>query len=317
MPSSLPLNALKAFEVAARHESFSKAAEELNVTPAAVSQQIRLLEELMGVRLFHRLNRGLTLTVAGKSGLNKLQDGFRNVNDAIDQIRGGTSKKKLEIWMTPSFASKWLMPRMSRFVALHPEIELCISSSPLLVDTFSHSQTLISELIRKNNIDVAICFGKGYYPDCQVDLLMNVHALPMCSPTLLQNTDKPLTEPKHLANHVLLHDETPYTGRPDWSSWLNIFGVESDAGQRGLHFNQVALALDAAVETQGVVLTLEQLATNDIQKGSLIIPFDLRMELSLAYYIIGLQQSSTDTRILAFKQWLMDEVMLDKKTNLA
>ncbi len=310
MANSLPLNALNAFEVAARHESFSKAAKELNVTPAAVSQQIRTLEELMGVKLFHRLNRGLTLTAAGKSGLSKLQDGLKNVNDAVDKIRSNEVKNKLDIWMAPSFASKWLMPRMRRFVDQHPDIELRISSSPQLVDTFSNNPALTKALLQSNDIDIAIRFGRGQYPGCAVERLMNVYALPLCSPKLLQNASKPLTEPAHLVHHTLLHDETPYEGRPNWSSWLDSVGVDFVDGKRGLYFNRVALALDAAVEAQGVVLTLEQLANNDIRKGSLIAPFDYKMELQQAYYVITLQEASKEEPIIAFKQWLNSEVAM-------
>ena len=308
MGKSLPLNALNAFEVAARHESFSKAAEELNVTPAAISQQIRTLEELLGVQLFHRLNRGLALTPAGKSGLSKLQDGLRCVNDAVDQMRSEQSKKSLDVWMAPSFASKWLMPRMQRFVDQHPEIDLRISSSAELVDNAVTTSALTEDILRTNNIDIAIRFGRGQYPGCEIDLLMNVSAMPLCSPILLQNKQNPLTLPKHLSFHTLLHDETQYEGRPDWPSWLNEVGANSVDGTRGVRFNRVSLALDAAIEAQGVVLSLEQLASNDLKKGSLVRPFEHKMELTQAYYIVSLKNSANAEHIGAFKQWIMDEV---------
>lgn len=173
MARSLPLNALNAFEVAARDESFAKAAEELNVTPAAVSQQIHMLEDRMGVKLFHRLNRGLVLTAAGKSGLNKLQDGFRYVNDAVDQICSTPDQIVLDVWMAPSFVSKWLMPRMRRFVDLHPEIDLRISASAELMDTDAMSPSLSEDILRRHDVDVAIRFGRGYYPGCHVQRLTN------------------------------------------------------------------------------------------------------------------------------------------------
>jgi len=313
MAKSLPLNALIAFEVAARHESFSKAADELNVTPAAISQQIRTLEELLGVQLFHRLNRGLTLTSAGKSGLSKLQDGFRNVNDAIDQIRSAPIKNSLDVWMAPSFASKWLMPRMRRFVDLHPTIDLRISSSAELVDNEATTPSLTKDILRTNDIDIAIRFGQGNYPGCQVDLLMNVTALPMCSPLLLQDKNNPLTTPEHLGFHTLLHDETQYEGRPNWPDWLKDVGVNTVDGIRGVRFNRISLALDAAVEAQGVVLSLQQLASNDLKKGSLIIPFEHKVELAQAYYVISLKHAANAEHIQAFKQWLMDEVDTDKQ----
>lgn len=313
MAKSLPLNALNAFEVAARHESFSKAAEELNVTPAAISQQIRMLEELMGVQLFHRLNRGLALTAAGKSGLAKLQDGFRNVNDAVEQIRATPERQTLDVWMAPSFASKWLMPRMRRFVDLHPEIDLRISASAELVDTEVAAPALTEDILRRNGVDIAIRFGRGHYPGCHVDLLMNVNALPLCSPVLLQNEDKPLSRPDDLQFHTLLHDETPYEGRPNWSAWLTAVGASFVDGARGLRFNRVSLALEAAVEGQGVVLSLEQLAINDLKNGRLVVPFRYPVELLQAYYVISLPNQSNDQHISAFKDWLMTEVGLDQQ----
>lgn len=311
MPGPLPLNALNAFEVAARHESFSKAAEELNVTPAAVSQQIRMLEELMGVQLFHRLNRGLALTGAGRSGLAKLQDGFRNVNEAVQQIRSEPVNQSLDVWMAPSFASKWLMPRMRRFVDQYPDIDLRISASADLVDTNVSSPSLSEDVLRKHSVDVAIRFGRGHYPGCHVERLMNVSALPLCSPLLLNLPDAPLRSPADLVHHTLLHDETPYEGRPDWASWLLAAGVQSVDGSRGLRFNRVSLALAAAVEAQGVVLSLDQLAMDDIEKGRLVVPFDYKVNLAQAYHVITLQECKDDERVHYFKQWLFDEVASD------
>ncbi len=317
MARSLPLNALNAFEVAARHESFAKAAEELNVTPAAVSQQIRMLEELMGVQLFHRLNKGLVLTAAGKSGLSKLQDGFRHVNDAVDQIRSTPGKQVLDVWMAPSFASKWLMPRMRRFVDLHPEIDLRISASAELMDTDAMSPSLSEDILRRHNVDVAIRFGRGHYPGCHVERLMKVDALPLCSPALLTDTHRPLRTPEDLVHHTLLHDETPYEGRPTWSSWLSAVGVETVDGTRGLHFNRVSLALAAAVEAQGVVLSLEQLAMHDLEQGRLVIPFSHSVELAQAYYVITLEDSTDAEHVVAFKRWLVEEVIADQKIKQA
>lgn len=317
MARSLPLNALNAFEVAARHESFAKAAEELNVTPAAVSQQIRMLEDLMGVQLFHRLNRGLVLTAAGKSGLSKLQDGFRNVNDAVDQIRSSPDQIVLDVWMAPSFASKWLMPRMRRFVDLHPEIDLRISASAELMDTDVMSPSLSEDILRRHDVDVAIRFGRGYYPGCQVEKLMTVDALPLCSPALLKSLSKPLKTPWDLIHHTLLHDETPYEGRPTWLSWLKAVGVDTVDGSRGLHFNRVSLALAAAVEAQGIVLSLEQLASDDLDKGRLVIPFSYSVPLDQAYYVITLDNSTDAEHVVAFKHWLHKEVAEDARVKHA
>ncbi|ASJ71474.1 transcriptional regulator GcvA [Granulosicoccus antarcticus] len=313
MAGPLPLNALNAFEVAARHESFSKAAEELNVTPAAISQQIRMLEELLGVQLFHRLNRGLALTDAGKSGLSKLQHGFQSVTEAVQQIQSEQSQS-LNVWMAPSFASKWLMPRMHRFVEKHPSIDLRISASVELVDTSASAPSLSEDILHRHDIDVAIRFGSGNYPGCRVEKLMDVTALPMCSPSLLEDSSRPLRCPEDLAGHTLLHDETPYEGRPDWSGWLDAVGVTSVDGTRGLRFNRVSLALAAAVEAQGVVLSLEQLAANDLEKGRLVIPFEHRVKLTHAYHCISLEHTEDDERVRTFKEWLFEEASNMKTT---
>ena len=308
MAGPLPLNALNAFEVAARHQSFSKAAEELHVTPAAVSQQIRMLEELLGVQLFHRLNRGLALTEAGKSGLAKLQDGFRSVNEAVEQIRSDQPVASLDVWMAPSFASKWLMPRLPRFMEQNPHIDLRISASAELIDTDISAPSLSEEILRRHGVDIAIRFGRGSYPGCDVERLMSVNALPLCSPSLLEDSAKPLRTPADLSHHLLLHDETPYEGRPNWPKWLEAVGAMNVDGSRGLRFNRVSLALAAAVEGQGVVLSLEQLAMDDLQKGRLVTLFDYRAELKQAYHVITLKDIASDERVTVFKQWLFDEV---------
>jgi len=311
MAGPLPLNALHAFVVAAKHGSFSKAAEELHVTPAAVSQQIRTLEDLLGVQLFHRLHRGLTLTDAGLAGLGKMQDGFDSLNTAVHQIKGGTAKQELNIWTSPSFASKWLMPRMHRFREAYPEIDLRISGSASLIDSDTTAPSLSAEILKGHNIDVAIRFGSGNYPGCIVDRIMEVDAITLCSPAVLENKNgPPLNGPRDLVHHTLLHDESPYEGRPQWKSWFKNAGLESITCQSNLYFNSVQLALSAAVEGQGVVLTLDKLSQNDIDKGHLVKIFDMPMEVEHGYHVVSLDGAQSDSRVIAFKRWLMEEVLL-------
>jgi len=311
MAGHLPFNALHAFVVAARLGSFSKAAEELHVTPAAVSQQIRLLEDLLGVQLFHRLHRGLTLTDDGKAGLDKMQDGFDHLYEAVNQIKGGQGKQELNIWTSPSFASKWLMPRMHRFREANPAIDLRISGSARLIDSDNTAPSLSAETLKANNIDVAIRFGSGNYPGCEVDRIMEVDAITLCSPALLQNKDAPpLKDPKDLIHHTLLHDESPYEGRPQWKSWFKNAGLESVVCQRNLYFNSVLLALAAAVEGQGVVLTLDKLSQYDIDKGQLVRVFNMPMEVIHGYHIVSLAGAQSDSCVQAFKQWLIEEVSM-------
>lgn len=311
MAGPLPFNALHAFVVAARQGSFSKAAEELHVTPAAVSQQIRLLEDLLGVQLFHRLHRGLTLTDAGRAGLTKMQDGFQSLYEAVQQIQTGDDKRELNIWTSPSFASKWLVPRVHRFREAHPGIDLRISGSASLIDSDTTAPSLSAETLKAHNIDVAIRFGSGNYPGCVVDRIMEVNAITLCSPSLLENDAlPPLKEPKDLVHYTLLHDESPYEGRPQWKSWLKNAGLEDLKCQHNLYFNSVLLALSAAVEGQGVVLTLDQLSKSDIYKGHLVQLFDLPMEVEHGYHAVSLEGAQSDPCVTAFKAWLFEEALV-------
>lgn len=311
MAGPLPFNALHAFVVAARQGSFSKAAEELHVTPAAVSQQIRLLEDLLGVQLFHRLHRGLTLTDAGGAGLAKMQHGFQSLQEAVNLIQVGDEKQELNVWTSPSFASKWLVPRMHRFREAHPEIDLRISGSAGLIDSDATAPSLSADTLKSHNIDVAIRFGSGNYPGCIVDRIMEVNAITLCSPSLLENdTLPPLQEPKDLVHYTLLHDESPYEGRPQWKSWFANAGLQSLTCQRNLYFNSVLLALTAAVEGQGVVLTLDQLSKSDMYKGHLVQLFDLPMEVEHGYHLVSLAGAQSDAGVTAFKEWLFKEVLL-------
>lgn len=311
MAGPLPFNALNAFVVAARQGSFSKAAEELHVTPAAVSQQIRVLEDLLGVQLFHRLHRGLTLTDSGRAGLAKMQEGFESIQEAVLQIQTGDDKQELNIWTSPSFASKWLVPRVHRFREAHPEIDLRISGSASLIDSDTTAPSLSADTLKAHNIDVAIRFGSGNYPGCVVDRIMEVNAITLCSPSLLEsNTLPPLKEPKDLVHYTLLHDESPYEGRPQWKSWFTNAGLENLKCQQNLYFNSVLLALSAAVEGQGVVLTLDQLSKSDMYKGHLVQLFDQPMEVVNGYHVVSLAGAQSDSGVTAFKEWLSKEALL-------
>ncbi len=308
MAGPLPLNALHAFVVAARHLSFSKAAEELHVTPAAVSQQIRTLEESLGVQLFHRLNRRLALTDAGLSGLAELQTGFEGIQRAVERMKAGNAADELNIWTAPSFASKWLMPRMHRFIESNSSIDLRLSGSAALIDSNTTAPSLSAETLKSHNIDVAIRFGSGNYPGCEVRRLMDVVAIPLCSPALLQpDASIPLRKPSDLCHHTLLHDESPYEGRPRWASWFAQAGMAGQVARHNLYFNSVSLALSAAISGQGVVLTLEQMARDDMDKGHLVPLFDNPMEVTHAYHLVTLPNAGDDPRVRAFVEWLFDE----------
>lgn len=302
-----PLNALKAFEAVARLQSFTKAAEELFVTRAAISHQIKHLEDFMGFPLIRRHNRSISLTPAGAAALPKLREGFNNLADAVYEMRNQVSQEALNVWMSPSFASKWLVPHLHLFSNAHPKIEMRISGDVQLIDATEKGENL-DELFRTNDIDVMIRFGSGNYPNCEVAKLFSVQAVPLCDPKLLENPQKPLKKPADLIHHTLLHDETPYSGRPNWSKWAEKFGVTDIDCNRGLHFNQVSLALAAAVDGQGVLLSVDVLAEYDIAAGRLCIPFEEKMTLDHAYYVIRPKGMTTNQDAAdKFIEWIISE----------
>ena len=306
MIENLPFSALRVFESAARHLSFKRAAGELSITPAAVSQQIKTLEHQLGVKLFNRHSRGLTLTEEAIIGLPDLVEGFEKLVESVDRIRGANESATLTVWMAPSFAAKWLIPRLHRFYEAHPGVDLNISASRKLIDSNTSKRTIPAENFQRNNVDIAIRFGRGDYPDCHVDKLFSVTAIPLCSPRLLQGKH-PLRCPDDLRFHTLLHDDTPYEGRPDWATWLKVAAVDNVNSTRGVHFNNVSLALTAAIDGQGVVLSMKALASDDIAGGRLVVPFNIGLPLEYAYYLITLKEVTDHSHTSAFRDWIIEE----------
>lgn len=306
MPERLPpLNALKAFEAAARLASFRKAARELNVSPAAISHQIKNLEDALGVQLFHRLSRGLRLSDAGQAALPLLRDGFDRLAAAVQQLRRDDGRPALCVSAPPSFAAKWLVPRLSRFAALHPGLDIRLSASPALIGANAASAGATGGA-RPEEADIVIHFGAGDWTGGRVDKLMEVWALPLCSPRLLRG-ERPLRRPDDLRHHTLLHDDTGYAGRPEWRSWLAAAGVNGIDPARGPRFNHAALAIEAAAEGQGVALTLEPLARGDLAAGRLIAPFATKLRLRPAYYVMRPDGAKEKPAAEAFRQWLQHE----------
>jgi len=300
-----PLNALKAFEAAARHASFRKAASELSVSPAAISHQIKNLEETLGVQLFHRLSRGLKLSAAGQAALPLLRDGFGRLAAAVQQMREDDERRPaLRISAPPSLAAKWLLPRLSGYTARNPGLDIRLSATPALIDDGRPAAT--SDGFHEAEADLAIRFGEGDWPGCRVEKLMEVSALPLCSPRLLGG-ERPLRRPDDLRHHTLLHDDTGYAGRPEWKAWLEAAGVTDIDTARGPRFNQAALAIDAAAEGQGVALTLEPLARADLAAGRLAAPFEVRLRLKPAYYLVCPDGAVEAPGATAFRRWLLAE----------
>ncbi|MCB1755303.1 MAG: transcriptional regulator GcvA [Gammaproteobacteria bacterium] len=307
MPRQLPpLNALRAFEAAARHLSFSKAADELNVTKAAISHQIRGLEDYLGFSLFERHNRSIALTEAAEQSLGKLREGFNCLSEAVHLMRSHVDVETVSIWTAPSFASKWLIPRLHRFSSQFPEIDLKVMSDVKLLGA-SSGMDAIDRLSRGHDVDVVIRFGSGNYPGYRVDRLLDVEAVPLCSPALVEQGEHPLRRPADLRFHTLLHDDTDYRGRPSWANWLAHYGVKGVNHKRGLHFNHVLMAMGAAIDGQGVLLSMERLARKDIAEKRLCIPFDLRLPLEHAYHVIRTESSGRRRAVKHFIDWLLEE----------
>jgi LysR family transcriptional regulator, glycine cleavage system transcriptional activator len=306
MPERMPpLNALKAFEAAARHASFRKAANELNVSPAAISHQIKNLEAYLGVQLFHRQSGTIRLSDAGQAALPLLRDGFGRLAEAVQQLRTEDARPALRVWAPPSFAAKWLVPRLSRFAALHPGVDIRLSATAALIGEAAAPAGRNGDF-RPEEADLAIRFGEGDWPGGRIDKLMEVSALPLCSPRLLEGR-RPLRRPDDLRYHTLLHDDTDYAGRPEWRAWLAAAGVDGIDAARGPRFNHAALALEAAAEGQGVALTLAPLAGADVAAGRLAAPFAVRLRLRPAYYLVCPEGAEEEPATAAFRRWLLAE----------
>jgi len=296
MPRLPPLNALRAFEAAARHLSFNAAAEELNVTPAAISHQIKALEADLGVKLFRRLNRAVRLTDAGQACVPGLRDGFERIAAAVARARQGDSVGLLTVTASPAIASKWLVPRLERFRARHPDIDLRIDASMRMVD------------FAREDVHVGLRYGTGNYPGLHTELLLRSEMFPVCSPALLTG-EHPLRKPADLRHHTLIHDETATLDPkgPDWAMWLRAAGVTDIDTGHGLRFNQVALAMDAAIGGRGVVLARDIFAADDLAAGRLVRPFGKATPVDFSVYVVIPPALVGTPKVKAFRDWLFAE----------
>ncbi|HEX8963841.1 MAG TPA: transcriptional regulator GcvA [Rhodocyclaceae bacterium] len=305
-----PLKALRAFESAGRHLSFQKAAAELHVTPAAISHQIKLLEEHLGTPLFSRMTRRIKLTAAGRHLLPELADGFARIAAAVARVRSSRRPGTLSIAVPPLFASKWLMPRLHAFVSAFPDLELKVSTGMHLVD--AHRDLPVPHARGDSEeapVDIAIRFGSGRYPGCRAMKLFDVSFTPLCSPRL-PTTARPLRSAADLAHHPLLHDDLHHLsdGWASWASWFEAAGIENLARRRGPHFSQPILGLDAAIDGAGVVLGSRELAAADLAAGRLLAPIPIAIRTGASYYAVCCEDEADDPRIAGFMDWLLREV---------
>jgi LysR family transcriptional regulator, glycine cleavage system transcriptional activator len=287
------LNGLRAFEAAARHLSFTRAAAELNVTQTAVSHQIRRLEEQLGKRLFVRGSRALRLTRDAQDYLPAVRTAFDDLRRATARLQRPDREGLLTVSTTASLAAKWLVTRVARFQDAHPGIEVRITTSTHLVD------------FQREEVDMAVRYGLGNWPGLRTQWLMAEDIFPVCSPALMTSAN-PLRRPEDLAHHTLLHTTV---AREDWQLWLTAAGLPiSLALRRGLSFDQSFMALQAAMDGLGVALGRTRLVDADIASGRLVVPFDVVLPADAGYYIVAPEETADAPKIVLFRDWLTRSV---------
>lgn len=292
------LGALRTFEAAARHLNFTRAAEELNVTPAAVSAQIRTLENQLGVQLLWRTSRTVRLTEAGLVMRDATEDALAILEKAAKRISASGGRPTLKISTGFSFAAKWLVPRLYRFRKLYPDLDVRLDANDRLVDFAGDA------------IDVAVRFGSGIYPGLRVDRLFEEKVFPVCSPDLVDG-DPPLRALDDLRKHLLIHEDWHVQDDlwPDWRMWLLAAGLEDMDGMGGIHFHQSALAIQAAVDGEGVALGNTSLVADDLAAGRLVQPFALSLDVpQFAYFLVTPRAKAERPTVRAFRDWLLAEV---------
>ena len=292
MSARLPsLNGLRAFEAAARHLSFTNAAAELNVTQTAISHQIRRLEEELGIRLFVRQNRALTLTPEARDYLPGVHAAFNDLRLATDRLLRKDDDHVLTISTLASLAAKWLLSRLSAFQEAHPGIDVRITTSAALVD------------FKNGDVDAAIRYGRGQWPGLRADWLMADQLFPVCSPALLSG-NRPLRCPEDLRDHVLLH--TSSANSDDWRLWLTAAGLPTNLSTHpGVTFDLILMTVQAAIDGIGVAMGRTSYVEADIAKGRLVVPFKITLPADAGFYLVSPESRADSPKLKAFRQWLI------------
>ena len=295
-----PLVAARSFEAAARHKSFLKAAAELHVTPAAISHQVKRLEEYLGQALFVRLNRAVELTDAGAALAATLQELFVRLEDALDPQRHN-ARSTIVISAMPSLAAKWLAPRLPDFEARYPQWQVRMDVADKLAD------------FTTGEVDLALRYGRGKYPGLHARRWMEAEVHAVCSPALAARIA--LVKPADLRRHTLIHNETTATGirPPDWAEWLAQAGVERVDAERGPRFASTYMALEAAVGGHGVTLAPDPLVELDLASGRLVRPLGLPLSNPWAFWIVCPRQNLQDEKINAMTAWLLQQAKAGKR----
>lgn len=298
-----PLHAVRAFEAAARHLSFNRAAEELHVTPSAVSHQIRTLEEQLGTRLFERLTRRVVLSRDGQALLPPIQSALDQMDGAFRRIRAARDDGSLTVQASPNFATEWLVPRLLGFQDEHPEIEVKLMTTRgrdgLRVDF--------------EQVDLAVWYGNGSWPDVACEKLLREELVPVCSPELVRG-ENPLTAPEHLRDATLIH---VLMRIGQWRNWLEAAGVHGVDPERGPKFQNTPLALEAAMAGLGVAIANRAFVADHLRDGRLVIPFEQDLPTESAYYLIYPKQGLQRPSAVAFRQWVLDVLESERDGGVA
>lgn len=292
---ALPLSALRAFEAAARRGSMTAGASELNVTHGAISRQITSLEQLVGCALFERGARGIRLTAAGERLFHAVANGFEQIRTALHGA--GMPQSAVRVTTLPSFATRWLLPRLMTFRALHPEIEIRIHSSLDIAD------------LRVGHHDMAIRYGKGSWPGLSAERLLRGTAYPVCSPAFLSGR-APITAPADLLLVPLIHNSA--TER--WVDWFEENGVDLDVAPRGVIVDDYALALEYALGGHGVALGRDALVRDDVARGRLIRPIAGRLSSRFSYYLVQLSTRPLSAHASVFAEWLKEAAREEERS---
>lgn len=290
-----PLQALRTFVEVGQRGSIKAAAQALHVTPGAVSQQIRLLEDRLGVVLLERERLGMRLTAAGASFHPKLLNAFLQIDQAVHALEAAKGGKSLTVSTVASFAASWLVPRLGRFKQRHPDIEVRVEATSELVD------------LRRDRVDVALRHGLGDYPGLDVRPLMAPVLIPVASPAFMQNQQTVIREARDCLNYPLLHD----SDRADWPLWLKAHGVDDDArAERGNAFEDDFLLIRAAEAGQGLALVPEAYAQDEIAAGRLVQVLDKPWPARFAYYAVTRPGAAERSEVRAFLDWIVEEAAL-------
>lgn len=299
-----PLNSIRSFEAVARHLSFTKAADELNVTPGAVSQQVKVLESYLNVALFKRRNRMILLTDEAQVCLPLLSEGLDKLSAGIAAIREQSDENTLTITTPPALTSYWLLPRLAHFQKQFPDINVRIDARNTLAD-------LVNE-----DIDIGIRFGTGEYPSLETEYLFSQSIIPVCSPALLQGGHK-LQTPEDLKNFTLLHTQGDFfitdNTHIDWDMWFSTVGVKDIDTKHGMYFTQHNFLVDAAIRGQGVALVGDVIVKDEIASGKLVKLFeDTDILLNFSFFLVYSAAKAKLHPVQVFRKWIFEEI---QKTN--